>query len=697
MKFLVRISIAFLSLSGIYGNMSAQDQKTWQWVSQIGGRSWDMTCGIAIDPKGSLYVAGSYSDTLYADRKKILTAGNQDIFIAYVDEKGNIKNLWSGGGKGRDQATCIAAANKNNVIVGGWITGDVAFDDLYDRASGNRLFLLNLNSKGKFVWISTLVPVGDASLYLTGTDNQGRTYAAGVFSGSLTSGNNQIISNGKKDIFLARLSSDGTIEKLVSFGGEENDIPTALSVSDSGKIVLAGTVGKAFVIDSLNLVISTKNAKSNAFIVLFEENFKALWETQITGEEFGQVASVQQDKLGNIYAAGSFNLRLWPGDTLMISQGYSDGFLLKYRPDGRLLWGRSFGSWYYDYASQLTIDNLGGVIITGSMGDTVVIDNITVNPDYGENSALAIQFSPYGRVIWADCISGNGRNFSDGITIDPEGNLYIAGAFRSSFRKESDALVSRGDQDVFLAKYYNCGEGKGIIQGNFSICPGTSTELTIGKEFSRVVWNDTLTNQYYLLAQKPGIYWATMIDKKGCRVTDTVEVSLAPQTDFFLGNDIGVPVETMLELKAPEKFSGYRWQDNSDNSTFLARAIDGEPGVSVYWLSAVDSLGCIVNDTIAVDFYLTPQWVDLNQVVLTTYPNPVKNWLNWSITTDQPCQLFMEVTDDNGKVIINQHIDQYLPGSTLKTDFSDISSGIYYFRLKNGTGQSSESVCIIRQ
>jgi hypothetical protein len=697
MKFLVRVSILFFSLSGISGNMRAQDQKTWQWVTQMGGGSWDMTCGISSNFKGDIFIAGSYSDTLFGDHKKILSAGNQDIFIAHVDEKGNINDLWSGGGKGRDQATCIAAANNNNVIVGGWITGDVLFGDLYDRASGNRLFLLNLNSKGKFVWISTLVPNGDASLYLIGTDNQGRTYAAGVFSGSLTSGNNQIISNGKKDIFLARLDSDGIIEKLVSFGGEEDDAPTALSVSDSGKIVLAGTVGKAFVIDSLKLVISSKDAKLNAFVVLFDENFKALWETQVTGEEFGQVASVQQDKWGNIYAAGSFNLRLWPGDTLMISKGYSDGFLLKYCPDGRLSWGRSFGSSYYDYTNQLVVDNLGGVIITGTIGDTLVIDSISVNPYYGNNSALAIQFSPAGQVIWADCISGNGRNFSDGITLDPEGNLYVAGAFRSSFRKGSDALVSRGDQDVFLAKYFNCGEGKGVIEGNNIICPGKSTQLSVDQEFNMVVWNDTLANQNYILAEKPGNYWVTVLDNKGCRFSDTVVVSLAKQSGFSLGRDVSVPVAEVLELKAPEKFTAYCWQDNSANSTFMAKAIDGDPGVREYWLSAVDSFGCIVNDTIAVDFYLTPQWVDLKQVVLTAYPNPVTNWLNWSITTDQPCQLFVEVTDENGKVIINQFVEQYLPGSIMKTDFNDISSGIYHFMLRNGSGQSTESVCIIRQ
>lgn len=417
---------------------------------------------------------------------------------------------------------------------------------------------------------------------------------------------------------------------------------------------------------------------------------------QIACEEFGHIASVKQDAHGSIYAAGSFNHNIWLEDTLT-SKGYSDIFLLKYGSNGSLMWGREFGTWYYDYAVHLLIDNLGGTIITGSLGDTLFIDDLQVNPLSGNNSALAIQFTTDGRATWADCISGNGRNFSGGAVIDRKGNLYLTGTFQGMFRKESNSLTSLGDQDVFLARYFNCPEGESEINGHSVICPGKSTLLTVKQEYKNVVWNDTIADQNYILAEKPGEYRVTMVDKTGCVLSDTLEVTLDDLSYFSLGNDLSIQVEQEFELRAPENFTKYRWQDNSEDPTFIVRSENGKPGTYTYWLTAMDSLGCDVCDTISVEFYLSTGWFDPMQVQLIVYPNPVEDWLYWSLNTDKTCQLIVELTDCNGKIILNQYIGQYLPGTTMKIDFSDFPAGSYFLRLKKVSGQISDNVCIIRQ
>jgi hypothetical protein len=685
-------------LSGICNDLRSQQQKTWQWVSQLGGKSWDITSGVTCDAKNNLYIAGSFFDTLYCLNEKVISAGNQDVFVARFDEKGNIKDLWSGGGKGDDQATCITHSLDNSIIIGGLISGSITFGNFSDVASGNRLFLANLSNNGKITWLTTLFPSGEASLFLIGTDDKGRIYASGIFSGSLTAGNTTVTSSGKKDIFVVRLNPGGTVEKIMSLGGEEDDLPTAFTVSDSGTVVIAGTIGKAFAVDDLELSSATGKAKSNAFIIEFNQELKAFWKTQITGDEYGQVASLRKDLRGNLYAAGSFNARLWPGDTVLTSLGYTDGFLLKYGSNGKLLWGRSYGTWYYDYGGHVIPDNLGGTVITGSIGDTLVIDSLTVNPKSSSNSALAIQFSPEGKATWADCISGSGRNFSDGAVLDHKGNLYLSGSFRDKFEKESDALLSHGDQDIFLAKYFNCPIQKAGIIGDKLLCPGSSSaELSVKPGYSHVVWNDTLANQNYMRVEKPGKYWVSLMDKRGCILTDTLDITLADPSLFSLGDDVSLPFESTLLIKAPGNFSDFQWQDHSQNPTFLARVVDGKPGTYTYWLSAIDSLGCPATDTLLVEFYNAPSWIDLKDIHLVTYPNPVDNWLTWSLDTEQPCRLYVELTDDNGKLITSQYVGEYLPGTEMKINFSDIPHGVYYFSVKDGSGQSSKSVSIVRQ
>jgi hypothetical protein len=383
MKHIRKLLFVMVTLLIGYGSlMHAQEQKTWQWISQLGGRLWDKTSGVVCDSKNNLFIAGSFSDTLICENKKVISSGSEDIYLACFDEKGNIKDLWGCGGNERDQAACLTITKDNRVIIGGTITGEVVFNNFSISGSGTRPFIASINTKGKIQWMSDLTPSGESSLFLVGSDNLGRIYASGVFSDSLTTGEKMVVSNGKKDIFIARFSVAGAVEELKAFGSKEDDLPTAITVSDSGIVFLAGLLMESFKVDDVELIPVTGNAKSNAYILRFNKDFKANWSDMISGDEYNRIAAILQDASGNIYTAGSFNQNLWTEDTVMTSQGYSDGFILKYRSDGGLLWGRSFGSWYYDYVNHLIPDNLGGIMITGSMGDTLLIDELSVNPQY---------------------------------------------------------------------------------------------------------------------------------------------------------------------------------------------------------------------------------------------------------------------------------------------------------------------------
>jgi hypothetical protein len=178
-------------------------------------------------------------------------------------------------------------------------------------------------------------------------------------------------------------------------------------------------------------------------------------QNTLHGNDFFQIASLQHDFSGNIFAAGSFSSSIKISDSTLFSNGYTDAFILKYKPDGNLDWARGFGSWYYEYATSVNIDNHGGAIITGSIGDTLVVDSLVIEPVSKDNSAIVIQFTSNGKATWADNISGTGRNFSNASVLDRQGNLYFSGSFRNKFEKENITMTSYGDQDIFLAKYYN--------------------------------------------------------------------------------------------------------------------------------------------------------------------------------------------------------------------------------------------------
>ena len=48
--------------------------------------------------------------------------------------------------------------------------------------------------------------------------------------------------------------------------------------------------------------------------------------------------------------------------------------------DGVFKWVKTIGSQYYDYCNNIIINNLQGIMLTGSIGDTIELDSITLRP-----------------------------------------------------------------------------------------------------------------------------------------------------------------------------------------------------------------------------------------------------------------------------------------------------------------------------
>ena len=693
---LIILSLFFTTLVS-ESSLTAQTQKSWQWVKQLGSSSWDISAGVICDSKNDLYVAGSFLNTLNSGSKSLEAYGNRDLFIAKFNEKGSLKELFGGGGEGNDLISCICVLPDDNLAVGGVLTGTVTLGKIKVEGEGKRLFVGTLDSKGDFTWITTISISGDASVDISDADIRGNIYIAGIYTGTLESQDQGITSNGKKDIFMASLNPSGKIMNLYSLGSEEDDLLGSMAVEKSGKIALAGTFGKPFETGGIKPVPGPKGTKTNAFIGKFDRDFKSLWINVLSGKDYCNVSSVKYDNFGNLYVAGSFNSNLYISDTILISNGYTDGFIIKYIKEGKPDWIRTFGSWYYDYATHLNVDNLGGAVITGSLGDTLSIDSLSVEPVSKNNSALVIQFSSKGEAIWAEGISGSGRNFSDGSVLDKEGNLYFTGAFRNEFEEGDKTLTSFGDQDIFLAKYYNCTISGADISGDRSFCPGSGTELSIKRSYSNIVWNDTIPAKYSITADKPGLYWVRMLDKKGCLVTDTIEISQNPAPVFSLGNDTTILVTDSLILEAPGNYISYWWHDSSIEPEYLAKPVDMMTGTKEYWLTITDSLLCIYTDTISVTYLKDYDWIDLETTKLFVYPNPASNRVFWYLQTDEICRLEIEITDERGRKIYHQDINQYLPGEEREIYLGNMPSGIYNIRVRNSSfGIDYKTVSIMK-
>jgi hypothetical protein len=694
-----QFKLVFLFTIAIYStNSPAQTLRTGQWIRHLGGKSWDITSGIICDSKKNIYLSGSFYSSISSEGEKIDSKGEQDAFLAKFNQKG-IGGLKSFGGPGMDLATSICLLQGNKIAICGTISDSADFGKLKIKGKGTKLYVLrcddNLNPTG----LTSLNYSGIASVSHSGTDDEGNIYLTGYFDNKISSGDLEISSFGKMDIFIAIINTEGKVSKLTSFGSVEDDFPSSLTIDLFGNLILSGNIGKTGNLKGLEFPTSKNTAKSNSFILSFDKNFSIRWVQQILGNDYCGITSSKSDKSGNIYVTGTFNSKLILPDTIFNSKGYTDGFILKLKSDGSYIWKRAFGSWYYDYSKEINVDNNDGAIISGSIGDGFLIDSLEINPEMKTNSSLFLQFDSTGKAIWGDCISGLGNSSSTGSVLDPEGNLYFTGYFQNEFKKGNSNFISEGDQDIFLMKYANCIDENYGIKGDRNFCPGLTTKLKVKRSYSNIIWNDTIKDKNTLETGKAGLYWVSAIDEKGCIISDSVMVKESKLPVFSLGNDTTISLLDTLILKAPGEYSMPHWSDLSQEQEYIVKSFNEIPNEKTVWLMVTDSSKCNYTDTIKINFIKTVAPVSDNSK-LNVYPNPAHDNIWWSfVTRDEKHSRFtLEIVNEMGIKLYQQHIKDYIQGEERMLDIGGYPSGLYYLKLSETlTNKEIKSVRILKK
>lgn len=98
-------------------------------------------------------------------------------------------------------------------------------------------------------------------------------------------------------------------------------------------------------------------------------------------------------------------------------------------------WGDQFGGTGFDYATAVTVDNLGNQYTTGSFRNTVDFDPGTGTSNLtaaGAEDIFVMKTDVNGSLVWAVGIGGSGGDIGNEICVDANGFVYVAGEFEST-------------------------------------------------------------------------------------------------------------------------------------------------------------------------------------------------------------------------------------------------------------------------
>ncbi len=222
----------------------------------------------------------------------------------------------------------------------------------------------------------------------------GGVVVAGVTTGSL---HPRVTPQGGEDIFLIRYSAFG--EKLWTrqYGTGGADRPEGVGFDAAGNVYVGGyTAGDLF-------ATADPTAGGSGWLVKYTPSGVVIWTHQFGTEADEDISGFAVDPAGNCYLAGTTSGALY-GD----NQGGRDAFLACYGPDGRLRWGRQFGSThpYYpadDAATRVAADG-SGVYVAGTVMGLLFPGSPTRQDDNGLRTpaadAFVARYSPDGSRLW---------------------------------------------------------------------------------------------------------------------------------------------------------------------------------------------------------------------------------------------------------------------------------------------------------
>ena len=210
------------------------------WSQRFGDPQGQYVLGLAVDPGGDLFLGGGFSGSIDLGKGPLLSAGDNDVFLARLDPAGNA--VWSRRyGDAKSQVLRdLALDGKGRIILGGDLSGTIDLGGGPIGDASSHPFVAQLDGAGKHLW-SHLVSTGGGNLRGLAVDGPGAVLLTGDFSGAGDFGGGNLVSAGGTDIYVVKLGSDGKHVWSQRFGDFAGQIGHDIDGSDAGFVAVTGS------------------------------------------------------------------------------------------------------------------------------------------------------------------------------------------------------------------------------------------------------------------------------------------------------------------------------------------------------------------------------------------------------------------------------------------------------------------------
>jgi len=351
---------------------------------------------------------------------------------------------------------------------GGYTTYD-RFGQWDGREYGRDVGILKYSPDGtKLVWATYLGGSNNEQPHSMIVDSKGDLIIFGTTASTnfpITSGAYQSSNGGYEDIYISKLSSDGTTLLASTYVGGKgwdgyngtNPYPTnpreptgplAFNYGDAyrGEVIvdksdniLVATCTQSSDLKTLNpFQMSFGGVQDGLVMKLSPDLSQLIWMSFLGGKDQDAAYGLHLDEQGNIFVCGgtqSSDFPTTPGTISPTYNGDRDGFLVKLSPDGKKILASTFmGTTSYDQNYLVQTDGSNFVYVTGqTLGSFPVTANAYSETPNGKNYIQKID-NNLSKVLISTVIGSKKASPNDPVNLSPSaflvdlcGRVYISG------------------------------------------------------------------------------------------------------------------------------------------------------------------------------------------------------------------------------------------------------------------------------
>lgn len=697
----------------MYGN--------YMWAVSFGGSGTDKIVSIDVDDAGNILVAGYFENSIDLDPGPLTnthtSAGDRDMFVQKFDPNGNLLFAFSLGGPGYDDMNDIAVDAQGNFTVVGSYSDSIDFDpgagSAMKYAGTAEAFVVQYSSTGTLNWTYATEGASASKAQGISIDANDDMIVSGYITGMVdfdqSAATNFLTSIAGTDIFVMKLTSNGSYQWLKGIHGTGNDWLTDMALDQSENILLTGYLTGTTDYDPhpVNTDNHSTNGQFDIFTCKLSPSGDHRWAMVMGGTNWDVGSSITADNEGNVFTSGYYKGSADFDPTagtwwLTASSTFGRAFIHKVDSAGTFEWAGNIGS--MTASSQgyiINADAFGNVYVGGFFSGTSDMDPgaLTVNANsVGAGDACLLKLrqctgtsstinetscsaytSPSGNYTWTNSgtymdVIPNSNGCDSVMTI----NLTITGGGSSTISEMACGSYTSPSGNY---SWNSSGTYMDTVQTAQGCDSVITINLTIGNESPASITAlecESYTSPSGLYTwSSSGTYMDTIPTALGCDSVITIVLTIHQV-------DVAVSSNGANVLTANASGASYQWVD-CDNGY---AAIPGETGQN-FTAQNDGNYAVIINDGICVDTSAC-QTVIGNAIEMiggpmqvSVYPNPASTTVTIDLQ-DQSAISYIELIDLTGRVWLSEATTE----NTLVLYLSGIPSGYYFVRLRSEKQES---------